>query len=130
MVHRLQPPVRTPAGRTLLVGLEPDGSLAAVSLYQVINRDPYVVDLEVMAVSLAHRRRGGAHAQEMIEETLTRVEQEASEAGRKEAWLSGMIWWQNQPSMDMVSEHGFTCLDPQVQGSREWQKMLPIPEVT
>ncbi len=130
MIHRLQPPIRTPPGRSLLVGLGPDGSLAGVSLYQVINREPYVVDLEVMAVSLAHRHRGGEHAQEMMEETLSRVEQGASEAGCKDAWLSGMIWWQNQPSMDMVSEHGFSCLDPEVEGPREWQKMLPIPEVT
>jgi ribosomal protein S18 acetylase RimI-like enzyme len=103
-IRDLRPPM--PPGDTLLIGRDLEG-IAAVSWW--FDQDgPGLVKLLAGAVALRCRRVPGLRlGDELMDETLSRIAERASEAGLDHAMVWGYVHRMNGPSQAMVERHGF-----------------------
>ncbi|QSR27097.1 hypothetical protein CFH99_15835 [Nocardioides aromaticivorans] len=99
----VKPPCRRP--NHCLVGWDGD-NLAAVVFYEELD-GPAQIEVHVVAVSMAYRRRGGGWADELLRMTLDDITATAIEQGVDITSIVAWIDEGNRPSQDLFRRTGF-----------------------
>lgn len=114
---------RTPPECTVLVGVDGHG-LAAVSGWTELD-GPSWVHLDVMGVAQRLRQRGEQDASKRVgtaamQQTLSRIEAKALEAGCDRMYVEGEVFRDNDASLRMVEHFGFTFVTEAPTGAQTW----------
>lgn len=127
-IHTLNVPLHGDDG-TVLLGLNSDGALGAVSVWSSIRTHPGLHKIRLIAVSLAYRGMSadpdvaGAVASETLDVTLTRLRGYAASER-----VFGLVDHRNTGSLRLLRAHGFVHLpdgpvdDPDLQ---MWAARVP-----
>lgn len=111
----LRPPVRPP--RHLLVGIDDDGQLAALS-YRTEVSGPSQVHLELMAVAMRHRRAGVGD--QLVIATLSAIADRAVQEDQMAILVSAHVHPENKASQSLCERHEFARTGTSDSGYEVW----------
>jgi RimJ/RimL family protein N-acetyltransferase len=122
--HRVQSLIRTQLNcvgdpsRTVLLGRSEDGALGGVTSYRRLSSSQYVV--EVVAVAVRHRHKGGGVAREALATTLDYLTADAVADGYSMVTVSAKVHEKNRPSQFLLTHEGFAQTGDDGDGYQVW----------
>lgn len=116
-----------PAGthhRTVLLGWDGHSELGGVSSYRSLGSARYALD--VVAVALRYRHRGGGWALEAMSNTLDYLTADADADGYSLMQVGAKIHEKNRPSQRLFERQGFEQTDEEPDGYQVWSASFMI----
>jgi N-acetylglutamate synthase-like GNAT family acetyltransferase len=103
---------------SMILGLDDVGVAAVCAWARYAN--PGQVLLQLVAVAMRHRDRGGLCAKEAVETVMTIISADARSAGAVTLLVEARIDRQNEPSKRLFSQAGFVYVDDCTENLERW----------
>ena len=117
-------PARVPH-RTTLLGWTRDEQLGGVVSYLAVGSEQKF-KIDVIAVALALRRRGGGWAREGLTTALDFITAEADQHGFHAALIAASVHEDNRPAQDLFEREGFRVTGEEPDGYQTWALELIV----
>lgn len=124
MIRQTLKPARVP-GQTTLLGWTRGHTLGGVVSYRVIGTEQSF-QIDIIAVELQYRRRGGLWAREALETALDFIAADADGNGYHAPRVAASIHQDNGPSQRLFDQAGFEHASVQPDGYETWSTTLDI----
>lgn len=110
--------------RTVLLGLDAAGKLGALTTYRSLGEAQF--ELDIVAVALAYRHRGGGWASEALRTTLDYMTADADGLGYDSIDVAARIHEDNRPSQRLFISEEFDQTDVLPDGYQVWSGEIRI----